>query len=72
MNNMKIAKELVKLAYELTNDDLYALTENISDAYETLKELNMANKKIMSNETSEKFDKALEALEDVMSSISLQ
>lgn len=64
--DVKLRQGSVKVAY-----DLYDLTEDISDAYETLKKLNMSHKKLMHNSTARKFDEALEALEDVMSDISL-
>lgn len=52
--------------------DIKQFVEDVSDAYETLKKLNMSNKRIMSNTVSRKFDQALEYLEDVMSGMSLE
>ena len=63
---VRLRQGSVKVAY-----DLYDLTEDISDAYETLKRLNMNAKRLIHNSTSRKFDDALEALEDVLSDISL-
>jgi len=64
---IKLRQGSVKVAYDIRD-----LVEDISDAYEALKKLNMSNKKLMSNATSRKFEKALGDLEDVMSSLSLQ
>lgn len=63
---VKLRTGSVKVAY-----DLYDLTEDISDSYETLKRINMNAKRLMHNSTSRKFEQALEALEDVLSDISL-
>lgn len=65
--DVKLRQGSVKVAYDLKD-----LVEDISDAYETLKKLNMSNKRLMKNTTSRKFDQALGYLEDVMSDISLK